>query len=84
MQDWLDEVRKSLVEDCLSKTFAKGVAQGDNNCLAWVLEKYGHHVDFLDGKDVETESKKGWKELLTHVKRPIESDTGTQFEGEHS
>jgi len=84
MQDWLDEVRKSLVEDCLSKTFAKSVADGDNHCLMWVLAKYGHHVDFLDGKDIESESKKGWRELLDHVKRPTESNTGTEPEREHS
>lgn len=78
MQDWLDDIRKSLVEDCLSKTFAKAVAQGDNTCLGWIIEKYGHHVDFLDGKDVETESKKGWKELLQIVKGTTESDTSTQ------
>jgi len=84
MQEWLDEIRKSLVEDCLNKTFAKGIADGDNHCLFWVLEKYAHHIDFLDGKDAETESKKGWRELLDHVKRPTESDTKTQPDREHS
>lgn len=83
MQDWLDEIRKSLVEDCLNKTFAKGVAEGDNHCIFWILEKYGHHVDFLDGKDAETESKKGWRELLEQQKRFIESDTEKKPEGEH-
>jgi len=84
MGDWLDEIRKSLVEDCLNKTFAKGVADGDNHCIFWILEKYGHHVDFLDGKDTETESKKGWRELLDYQKRPPESDTETQPDREHS
>lgn len=78
MQDWLDEIRTSLVEDCLSKTFAKGIAAGDNHCLMWALDKYGHHLDFLDGKDVETESKKGWKELLQIAKGTTEPDTSTQ------
>ena len=83
MDDWLDEVRKSLVEDCLNKTFAKGVAEGDNHCLMWVLEKYGHHIDFLDGKDTETESKKGWRELLEREKHS-EPDTATKPDREHS
>ena len=84
MQEWLDEIRKSLVEDCLNKTFAKGVADGDNHCIFWILEKYGHHIDFLDGKDEESESKKGWRELLEHAKQPAESNTDTKLDGEHS
>lgn len=84
MQDWLDEVRKSLVEDCLNKTFAKGVADGDNHCIFWILDKYGHHIDFLGSKDGETESKKGWKELLHHAKGTTEPDTETQSDREHS
>jgi len=83
MEEWLDEIRRSLVEDCLNKTFAKGVAEGDNACLFWVLEKYSHHIDFLGGKDTETESKKGWREILDHVKRPSESNTKTEPDREH-
>jgi len=78
MEDWLDEIRKSLVEDCLNKTFAKGIQDGDNHCIFWVLEKYGHHADFLGGIDAETESKKGWKELLSHVKGSPKSNTEAQ------
>lgn len=83
MQDWLDDIRKSLVEDCLSKTFHKGIANGDNHCIFWVLEKYGHHVDFLDGKETEQESKKGWRELLDHVKGTPESNTETELDREY-
>lgn len=83
MHEWLEDIRKSLVEDCLQKTFHKGIAQGDNHCIFWVLEKYGHHVDFLGGKDTETESKKGWRELLAYVKRDIESDPETLSDREH-
>jgi hypothetical protein len=68
MEDWLNDIRTSLVEDCMRRTFHKGIEKGDNHCIFWVLEKYGHHIDFLSGKDTETESKKGWKELLQHVK----------------
>lgn len=84
MQDWIDDIRKSLVEDCLAKTFHKGIAEGDNHCIFWVLDKYAHHIDFLDGKDTDQESKKGWRELLDHVKRPAESDTETQLDREYS
>lgn len=84
MHEWLDEIRQKLVEDCLNKTFAKAIAEGDNQCIFWVLGKYSQHIDFLDGKDDEQESKKGWKELLEHVKRPTESDTETQLDGEYS
>ncbi len=78
MKDWLAEIRKSLVEDCLNKTFAKGIQEGDNHCIFWVLEKYAHHVDFLDAVDAEQESKKGWKEILLNVKRNTEPDTETK------
>jgi hypothetical protein len=84
MEEWLDDIRKSLVEDCLSKTFAKGIAEGDNHCIFWVLEKYGHHLDFLDGIETEQESKKGWRELLGHVKGTPESNTETKLDREHS
>ncbi len=78
MQDWLDDQRKSLVEDCMQKAFHKGIADGDNHCLFWVMDKYGHHVNFLDGKDSETESKKGWKVLLDYIKNAPESETNTE------
>jgi len=76
-EDWIEELRKSLVEDCMSKAFHKAIQQGDNSCLFWVLEKYSHQIDFLKPKleDTETESKKGWKILLSHVKGTTESDT---------
>lgn len=75
MEDWLDDIRKSLVEDCLARTFHNGIKNGDNTCLSWVLKTYGHHVDFLGGIDTETESKKGWRELLEYVKGNTKSNT---------
>jgi hypothetical protein len=78
MQEWLDDLRRSLVEDCMKKAFHKGISEGDNHCIFWVLEKYGHHVDFLDGKDSETESKKGWKVLLDYIKTAPESEANTE------
>lgn len=68
LDEWLLDIRKELAEDCLNRAFHKGIAEGDNHCIFWVLDRYGHHVDFLDSRDTETESKKGWKELLTYVK----------------
>ncbi len=67
-EEWLTDIRKGLAEDCLRKTILKGVQDGDTSCLFWVLNRYGHHVDFLDTQDSETESKKGWKDILDHVK----------------
>ena len=84
MEEWLDEIRQSLVEDCLAKTFAKAIAQGDNHCIFWVLDKYAHHIDFIDGRETEQESKKGWRELLDYVKRPLEPETAEQLDREHS
>lgn len=75
MQDWIDDIRKELVENCMQRTFAKAIQDGDNHCIFWVLEKYGHHIDFLDSKETETQSKKGWKELLDYVKADLKSDT---------
>lgn len=75
MQDWLDDIRKELTEDCLKKTYAKAIMEGDNHCIFWVLNKYGHHLDWLQSDETDTESKKGWKELLKHVKRTPLSDT---------
>src|SRR6187401_1265205 len=57
MVDWVDEIRKGLVEECMAKTFYKAIQEGDNHCIFWVLDKYQHHVDFLDSKDTETESR---------------------------
>jgi len=68
MEDYLYDMRTSLVETCKRKAFHKAVADGDNTCLFWILNRYGHHLDFLDGIDSETESKRGWKTLLEHVK----------------
>jgi len=83
MQEWLDDLRRSLVEDCMQKAFHKGIADGDNHCIFWALEKYDHHVDFLDGKDSETASKKGWKVLLEYVKTTPESETSLQSKEQH-
>src|ERR1044072_9793297 len=47
MEEWLEDLRKGLVEDCMNRVFYKGIQKLDNHCIFWVLEKYGHHVDFL-------------------------------------
>jgi len=78
MEDWLYDLRSSLAERCMKRVFYKGCAEGDNHCLFWVLHKYGHHVDFLDSADTQTESMKGWKELLDYVKATPESETNIQ------
>ncbi len=78
MSDWLYDIRSSLAERCMKKVFHKGCAEGDNHCLFWVLHKYGHHVDFLDSADTQTESMKGWKELLDYVKATPESEADIQ------
>lgn len=84
MQEFIDDLRKSLVEDCLHRTFDKGINKGDNHCIFWVLEKYSHHIDFLGGKDTETESKKGWKVLLEYVKATPEPEANLQPQEQHS
>lgn len=75
MEYMIDDLRKSLVENCLSRTFHKAIQEGDNHCIFWVLQKYGHHVEFLGSKDSETESKKGWKEILNVLKGSFKSET---------
>jgi hypothetical protein len=63
------------------KTFAKAIDEGDKSCLFWVLEKYGHHADFLGIQQLNTDSEKGWEKILSNVKQTVtESDT----EEEHS
>ena len=51
MEEWLDDIRKSLVEDCMTKTFAKAIKEGDNACMFWVLGKYKQHIDFLEASE---------------------------------
>jgi hypothetical protein len=75
MEHWIDELRKSLVESCLARTFHKAIQEGDNHCIFWVLQKYAHHVDFLGSKETESESKKGWKEILGVLKGSFKSET---------
>lgn len=70
MQEWIEDMRSSIVEDCFNKTYMKGLVEGDNQCLFWVLDRYGHHLKFLERNDVQTESRKGWKEILERVKEP--------------
>jgi hypothetical protein len=84
MEDWLYDMRKTLVEDCLQKTFAKSIADGDNSSIMWVLDRYGHHLDFLDSADTDTQSKKGWKELLDYIKADTQSNPEKKPSGEHS
>lgn len=80
MEDWLADIRKGVVEQCLDKTYAKAIENGDNACMFWVLERYGHHIDYLEQKKEVTDSEKGWKVILSNVKADIESNT----EEEHS
>jgi len=51
LDEWLDDIRKSLVEDCMKKTFLKGIQDGDNHCLFWVLNHYKQHIDFLEPRE---------------------------------
>jgi len=48
MDDFLDDIRKGSVELCLRKTFDKGIADGDNHCLFYILNQYKQHLDFLE------------------------------------
>lgn len=84
MNDWLLSIRKGLAEECMRKTMQKGIVEGDNQCLFWVLNKYGHHVDYLDSRDENSEAKQGWQEILAYVKGPPKSDTDTEHPGKHS
>lgn len=68
MKEWLAELRKELVAKCMRKAFHKAAVEGDNTCMFWAINKYGHHVDFLEGVDSNTESQRGWKVLLDYVK----------------
>jgi hypothetical protein len=80
LQGWLDDIRKDLVEQCFRKTYAKAVEDGDKQCMFWILDKYGHYVNFLEPMKEKADSEKGWKVILQRVKQNIEPDT----EEEHS
>lgn len=84
MGEFVDDIRRGLVETTLSRTFQKAIQEGDNTCMFWVLNKYGHHADFLSSAETDTESKRGWRVLLEHVKATIEPETGEESSREHS
>ncbi len=66
--DYVNQLRKKMVEDCYRKTYAKGVQEGDTICMQWYLNRYGHHVDFLDTAEGETDSKRDTKGILERIK----------------
>lgn len=47
MEEYLVECRIRGVEEALYKRFSQGIKDGDNTALTWILNKYGHHADFL-------------------------------------
>jgi len=51
IDEWVNDVRRELVEDSMTKVFKKAIHDGDNQCLMWVLNKYKHHIDFLEPKE---------------------------------
>lgn len=73
LEEYLYDIRTHLVESCKKTLIYKAIKEKDNMCLFWILKRYGHHVDFINSVDSETESKRGWKALLEHVKTAPES-----------
>ena len=80
MQDWLNDIRKLLVEDCMSKTMYKAIQGGDNTCLMWVLDRYKHHIDFLaEKKEDATDKEKGdIVEFMNEQKRADRGDSASK------
>lgn len=71
MEDFLQEIRSGMVESCFDTTYNKALG-GDNQSLFYIQEKFGHHLDFLPEKESsDTDSHKGWKEILENIKRPF-------------
>lgn len=58
MEDWISDLQKDLVEDCLSRRFMKALEDGDSAANAWVVAKYGHHASFLKMKEDEDPEQK--------------------------
>ncbi|CAB4166311.1 hypothetical protein UFOVP844_22 [uncultured Caudovirales phage] len=77
LTEYVNEMRSKIVEDCYRKTYQKAVVEGDNTCLQYYLENYGHHVDFLGSKDTETTMKGNVKEILATIKS-FQSETNRQ------
>jgi len=75
LTDWVEDLRRKNVEIALKKTYKKALEDGDNQCLQWILNRWMHHVDYLEEKTTtEPESKKGWKEILEVLKRETATD----------
>ena len=51
IEEWVNDVRRELVEDSMTKVFRKAIQDGDNQCLMWIMNKYKQHVDFLEAKE---------------------------------
>jgi len=67
LTDFINQIRSKIVEDCYRKTYLKGVQEGDATSLQWYLNRYGHHVDFLDTVDGESDSKRDTKSILERI-----------------
>ena len=78
LEDWLNDLRKTLTEDCLRRAYAQGIAEGDKHCIFWVLNKWGHLLDWLPEKEEENVSKKGWETLLDYAKGMAEPDPNSE------
>lgn len=73
MEDILTEQRVIITEKALKKSYQKSIEEGDNTCIGWVLNKWGHHVDWLPEAKPEVESEKGWKNILKIAKNALKS-----------
>jgi len=51
MEDFLKECRVKGIERGLTKMLSKALDDGNEKALMWMLEKYGHHCDFLSAKE---------------------------------
>lgn len=60
LSELLDESRKNGVEKCLRTMFSKGIDEGSEKAMMWMLDRYGQHCDFLDEREESgLESSKG-------------------------
>lgn len=82
MEDFVHEIRAGMVENCFSKTYEKGVQKGDNQCLFYVMDKFGHHLEFLPEREIETESNKGWQNILGIIKDSSEPEAASEHHEE--
>lgn len=54
LQEWVNDLHKDLVEDCLGKKFMASLEDGNSLANTWVLSKYGHHAHFLKMREDES------------------------------